>query len=135
MCLDSPESHSVRRHHWQLPERRPPEITPAFTADTVWDRTQPIAAGHRAAAWSSSGTEPSASGMDMNTDGIVNILELVWGASQFGTTSTVASDVNTDGLVNMQNLVWVTGVLRNVAARVSGLQAICFKRRVRIRFL
>ena len=67
----------------------------------------------------------------MNTDGIVNILELGWVASQFGTTNTVASDVNTDGLVNMQNLVWVTGVLRNVAAaaqpsaRVSGLQAIC----------
>ena len=83
------------------------ETAPAFAVDTVWYRSQPIALGYRAASWSSSATGHPDSAMDVNSDGVINILDLVLVASQFSITPTMAGDVNSDGVVNVQDLVLV----------------------------
>ena len=100
-----------------------PQTTPALTMDTVWERTQPIVFGYRAEAWTEStyqdglGTpgyrHPDATA-DLNSDGVVNILDLVLVASQFGTTSTTA-DLNADGTVDMDDLVFVANAWGRVA--------------------
>ncbi len=96
-----------------------PATAPAFTVDTVWDRTQPTVFGYRAEAWSKStyqnglgspGYQPLMPSVDINSDGVVNIFDLVLVASQFGTTSTTA-DLNGDGTVNMVDLALVAGAL------------------------
>ncbi len=93
--------------------------TPAFTVDTAWDRTQPVAFGYRTEAWAKStyqnglgspGYQPLAPSADVNSDGLVNIFDLVLVASQFGTTSTTA-DLNRDGTVNIADLALVAGAL------------------------
>lgn len=51
---------------------------------------------------------PNPSPVDVNGDGKVNILDLVFVASHFGeavTDSNIAADVNTDGKINIQDLV------------------------------
>ena len=103
-----------------------------MTVDTVWYRTQPTVSGYRAEAWAESthqegmGTpgyrEPSEAA-DMNNDGVVNILDLVLVASQFGTTGVTAADLNGDNTVNIQDLVLVAGVLNNVAAAPTANQS------------
>ena len=46
--------------------------------------------------------------LDVNNDGVVNILDLVLVASQFGRTGiSIPADVNSDGVVNVLDLVWV----------------------------
>ncbi len=45
--------------------------------------------------------------LDINGDGVVNILDLVKVASNFGETGTNSADVNGDGVVNIQDLVLV----------------------------
>ena len=96
---------------------------PALTVDTVWERTEPISIGYRAAAWTESrhpngigtpGYQHQAVLADLNNDGIVNILDLVLVASQFGTTDTTA-DLNKDGTVNLEDLVWVANAWGGVA--------------------
>ena len=57
--------------------------------------------------WSKNEVAPRVS-IDVNEDGVVNILDLVFVASQFGETETPnRADVNKDGTVNIQDLVRV----------------------------
>ena len=95
------------------------ETAPAFTVDTVWTRITPILSGYRAEAWTDStdpeGLGPATAAADLNNDGVVNILDLVLVASQFGTTDTTA-DLNADGTVDIADLVFVANVWGNVAA-------------------
>ncbi len=104
-------------------EAERPETVPALTVDTVWERTQPLAFGYRAEAWTQStyqdglgtpGYRHPDSIADLNNDGVVNILDLVLVASQFGTTETNA-DLNADGTVNMDDLVIVANAWGSVA--------------------
>ena len=108
------------------------ETTPTLAVDTAWHRSQPIVSGYLAEAWSTS-TTPDGLGTpgyrhptelaDLNNDGVVNILDLVLVASQFGTKDTPAADLNNDGTVNIQDLVVVANALGAVAGAPSGQQA------------
>ena len=104
------------------------ETTPTLAVDTAWHRHQPIVSGYLAEAWSTS-TTPDGLGTpgyrnpaelaDLNNDGVVNILDLVLVASQFGTKDTSAADLNSDGVVNIQDLVVVANALGDVAGAPS----------------
>ncbi len=52
---------------------------------------------------------------DVNTDGVVNIQDLVLIASNFGETGENVADVNGDGVVNIEDLVKVAGAVINAA--------------------
>ena len=54
--------------------------------------------------------------MDVNSDGVVNIRDLVLVASNFGQTGQNSADVNSDGVVNIADLVLVAGALGEGAA-------------------
>ena len=106
-------------------EKVRPETVPTFTVDTVWDRTQPTVFGYRAEAWTvsthrnglgSPGYHPLVPSTDLNNDGVVNILDLVLVASQFGTTGITAGDLNGDNTVNIQDLVLVANAFDLVGA-------------------
>ena len=56
---------------------------------------------------------------DINTDGVVNIQDLVLVASNFGKTGQNAADVNNDGVVNIVDLTLVAGAIGNTAAAPS----------------
>ena len=108
-----------------------PETVPAFTVDTVWDRTHPVGFGYRAEAWAKStyqnglgspGYLPTVPSVDLNNDGVVNIFDLVLVASQFGTTSTTA-DLNNDGTVGMADLAIVAGALTPVGVAPTANQS------------
>ena len=88
------------------------ESPPTLAVDTVWYRNQPVVSGYLVDAWSSTQATPAAAA-DLNNDGVVNILDLVWVASQFGTTDTPA-DLNADGVVNIQDLILVANALNRV---------------------
>ncbi len=53
---------------------------------------------------------------DINSDGVVNIQDLVLVAGKFGETGESAADVNGDGVVDIRDLVLVAGALGNVAS-------------------
>ena len=61
-------------------------------------------------------TEPLKLKGDVNSDGIVNIQDLVLVASSFGETGQSGADINGDGVVNIADLVLVAGALGNAAA-------------------
>ena len=112
-------------------EAERPETIPALTVDTAWERTQPVVFGYRTEAWVEStsqgglgtpGYHLSAVAGDLNHDGVVNILDLVLVASQFGKTGPSAADLNGDNTVNIQDLVLVANALSNVAAAPSAKQ-------------
>ena len=105
-----------------------PETAPALTVDTVWHRSQPTLSGYRAEAWTEStyqegigtpGYRHSFEMADLNNDGVVNILDLVLVASQFGRNDAQAADLNADGTVNIQDLVVVANALNDIAAAPS----------------
>ncbi len=56
---------------------------------------------------------------DINTDGVVNIQDLVLVASNFGQQGENRADVNDDGVVNIQDLVLVAGAFGKGAAAPS----------------
>ena len=57
---------------------------------------------------------------DVNSDGIVNILDLVFVASKLGDKGqNLAADVNGDGIVNILDLVFVAGIFGDAAAAPS----------------
>ncbi len=67
-----------------------------------------------------SDTEPPPIAADVNSDGGVNILDLVLVASGFGNEGPdLAADINGDGVVNILDLVLVAGVFGNTAAAPS----------------
>ena len=99
-----------------------PETAAPLTIDTVWYRNMPIVSGYRAEAWTEStdglgtpGYRHPSEAADLNNDGVINILDLVLVASQFGTTDTRA-DLNADGVVNIQDLVLIANALEGIAA-------------------
>ena len=56
---------------------------------------------------------------DVNSDGIVNIQDLVLVAGKLGQTGTNSADINGDGQINIQDLVLVAGALGTTAAAPS----------------
>ena len=61
---------------------------------------------------------------DVNSDGIVNILDLVSVSANFGKTGENIADVNGDGIVNIVDLVKVAGAMGTGAAAPSALPPI-----------
>ena len=122
LILRSPTAFGDLAGNYFQDGREPSETTPAFATDTVWYRSGPTVSGYRAEAWTENadgfgtpGYHPRSLVADMNSDGVVNILDLVLVASQFGTTGTTA-DLNGDNTVNIQDLVLVANALDDVAA-------------------
>ena len=67
-----------------------------------------------------SDTEPPPITADVNSDGSVNVLDLVVIASELGNTGTnLVADVNGDGVVNILDLVLVAGMFVDTAAAPS----------------
>ncbi len=64
-------------------------------------------------------TEPLSLGGDVNSDGIVDIRDLVLVASNFGQTGEHPADVNKDGVVDIVDLVLIAGAFANPAAAPS----------------
>ena len=61
-------------------------------------------------------TEPAQLLEDVNKDGIVNIIDLILVASNFGKTGQNAADVNGDGVVNIIDLTLVAAAFGNTAS-------------------
>ena len=107
-------------------EQERPETAPALTVDTVWNRSQPIVSGYRAEAWAKNADGIGTPGylhpftaMDLNNDGVVNILDLVLVASQYGQNGATAADLNGDGAVTVLDLVLVANAFGSVAGAPS----------------
>ena len=117
-----------------------PPTAPPLTTDAAWSRARPDALGYQAEAWVVSGYQdgigydtglPATSALgtpgypqvslvgDVNGDGSVNILDVVFVASHLGESGVAAADVNGDGVVNIQDLVMVANSLGGVAAAPS----------------
>ncbi len=67
------------------------------------------------------GSPPQKTVEDVNSDGIVNILDLVFVSANFGKTGENIADVNGDGIVNIVDLVKVAGAMGAGAAAPSAL--------------
>ena len=114
--------------------------TADFDLDTAWFRAKSTVLGHQSDAWIISGYHgglgydndtPKDISLgtpgyphktivgDANSDGIVNILDIVLVASQIGQSGNTSVDINGDGQVNIQDLVVIANGLGNVAAAPS----------------
>ena len=131
LILRSPTAFGDLAGNYFQGQKEHPKTAPAFTLDTVWERTQATVSGYRAEAWTKStyrnglgspGYHPSTVAGDLNNDSFVNILDLVLVASQFGTPSAIA-DLNGDNTVNIQDLVMVANALSNVSAAPTAKQS------------
>ena len=132
LILRSPTAFGDLAGNYFQTQRERPETAPELTVDTVWERVQAATSGYRAEAWAASthhnglgspGYQPSALAGDLNHDGVVNILDLVLVASQFGTTGITAADLNGDNTVNIQDLVLVANASSNVSAAPTATQS------------
>ena len=98
---------------------------PVLTLDQAWYRLKPAVIGYRPEAWGASPTPDGTPGQrtviigDVNADGMVNILDLVLVASQFGETGDTPADVNGDGTVSVLDLVAIATAWNAVAAAPS----------------
>ena len=111
-----------------------------FTLNTAWSRAKASVLGNQTEAWVVSGYQgglgydentPEASGLgtpghphemllgDVNGDGVVNILDLVLVASQFGQSGETTVDLNNDGVVSIQDLVLVANSISGAAGAPS----------------
>ena len=131
LILRSPIAFGDLAGNYFQTQNERPETAPELTIDTVWERVQATTSGYRAEAWAAStyrdglgspGYQPSAVPGDLNHDGLVNILDLVLAASQFGTTGPSAADLNGDNTVNIQDLVLIANALDNAAAAPAAKQ-------------
>ena len=128
LILRSPTAFGDLAGNYFQDESEHPETAPELTTDTVWERVEATTSGYRTEGWAvsthrngqgSPGYQPSVVAGDLNHDGVVNILDLVLVASQFGTTGITAADLNGDGTVNIQDLVLVANALNAVAGAPS----------------
>ena len=55
---------------------------------------------------------------DINGDGAVNVLDLIWVASHFGTRGETAADVNGDGIVNILDLQIVAALIAAAPSQI-----------------
>ena len=132
LILRSPIAFGDIAGNYFQTEKERPETAPELTVDTVWERVQATVSGYRAEAWAKSSHRnglgspgyhaPTVAG-DVNHDSVVNILDLVLVASQFGTTGPSIADLNGDNTVNIQDLVLIANALSNVAAAPSAGQS------------
>ena len=131
LILRSPTAFGDLAGNYFQTQKERPETAPELTVDAAWERVEATTSGYRAEAWAESthrnglgspGYQPSALAGDLNHDGVVNILDLVLIASQFGTTGPSAADLNADNTVNIQDLVLVANAFNNAAAAPSAKQ-------------
>ena len=121
LILRSPTAFGDLAGNYFEDESGRPETAPALTVDTAWDRNMPIGFGYHAEAWVASthqdglgtpGYLPPVSHIDLNNDGIVNILDLVLVAGQVGQSAVNnPADVNSDGVVNVSDLTLVAAMI------------------------
>ena len=122
LILRSPGAFGDLVSNYAVGEVERPEALPPLTAGMVWDRSQLNVPGYLAEAWTAStsadglGTpgyqDDRAASVDLNADGVVNILDLVLVAGQIGQPATDnIADVNADGVVNILDLVLVASEL------------------------
>ena len=138
LLLRSPTEWEDSAGSYLFGHEKPP-TTVDFTLDTAWSRAKASVLGHQAEAWVVSGyqdglgydsdvsedmrlgTPGHHQGLlgDVNDDGIVNILDLVFIASQIGQSGETSADLNGDGVVNILDLVLVANGISGVAAAPS----------------
>ena len=132
LILWSPTAFGDLAGNYFQTARERPETAPELTMDTVWERVEATTSGYRAEAWAESthrnglgspGYQLSALPGDLNNDAVVNILDLVLVASQFGATGPSAADMNGDGTVNIQDLVLAANASNNVSAAPTAKQS------------
>ena len=87
-------------------------VSDVFLADSEGNTVSPQVEGGQV-------TKPARLAEDLNSDGVVNIQDLVLVASNFGQVGENVADVNGDGVVNITDLVKVAGALGNAAAAPS----------------
>lgn len=135
LILRSPEAWEDSGGNFFFGYETPPTV-PVLTDDVAWVRIRPNVIGTRVEAWEASGyqdglgydahiSEAISLGTpgyhtqqtrtaDVNSDGVVNILDLVFVASHFGESNVPAADLNGDGEVNIQDLVLVANAFGDV---------------------
>ena len=138
LLLRSPTDWEDNAGSYLFGHQKPP-TTVDFTLDTAYSRAKASVLGNQADAWVVSGYQgglgydsevPEAMRLgtpghrqerigDVNGDGIVNILDLVLIASQFGQSGETTADLNGDGIVNIQDLVVVANSMQGAAAAPS----------------
>ena len=129
LLLSSPSGYEDAAGNYFVNDGTITPRTAMLTLDQAWYRLKPAVIGYRPEAWTASATVDGTPGQrvvllgDVNGDGIVNILDLVLVASQFGETGETPADVNGDGTVNVQDLVSVANAWNSVAAAPSGTTA------------